>query len=128
LVDLLADAVGIEGCEELRDAVWQREQMRTTGIGHGVAIPHGKIAGLAKLYMAVGKAVPSLDFGAIDDRPVQLIFLLASPVDQTGPHIQALAQISRMLMDESFRDAMREADDAASIYELIAQQEAETPA
>ena len=128
LVDLLVDQAGIDAGDELREAVWQREQTRTTGIGHGIAIPHGKIAGLAQLYMAVGKPATPIDFGAIDDQPVDLIFLLASPIDQTGPHIQALAQISRMLTDGKFRDAVNAATDPQTIFELIARQEAEAPA
>ena len=73
----------------------------------------------------MGRTGSPLEFGAIDSQPVELDFLLASPVDQTGPHIQALGQISRMTMDVSFREAMLAAADEASIYELIVQQEAE---
>lgn len=127
LVDLLADGEGLDGHDELREAVWKREQTRTTGIGHGIAIPHGKISGCDRLCMAVGKADPPIEFGAIDDKPVELIFLLASPVDQTGPHIQALAQISRILTDGEFRIAMRAAESAEQVYALIADEEAKAP-
>lgn len=124
LVDLLADKGQVTNREELRATVWQRESTRTTGIGHAVAIPHGKCTGVARLAMAIGKAVPPIDFGSIDGKPVELIFLLASPLDQTGPHIQALAGISRMLTDMAFRSAVRAAPDAASLYKLIADYEA----
>ena len=128
LVDILANTSEITDVAELRQAVWQREQTRTTGIGHGIAIPHGKISGCTHLCMAVGKADQPIDFGAIDGKPVELIILLASPIDQTGPHIQVLAQISRMLTDDDFRAAVKRTQSPPQLYELIAQQEAKAPA
>lgn len=124
LVDLLADRAGIATRDQLKDAVWQRETTRTTGIGHGIAIPHGKSAGCTRLSMAVGLAGQPIEFGAIDGKPVTLIILLASPPDQTGPHIQALARISRMLTDDRFRAAIKAAPSAAEVYRLISEHEA----
>ena len=124
LVDLLAAAEGIDDVQELRDAVWKREQTRTTGIGHGIAIPHGKVAGCQRLCMALAKTTVPIEFGAIDGKPVELIILLASPFDQTGPHIQALAQISHLLTDEDFRSAIHRVTTSNAIYELICEQEA----
>lgn len=124
LVDLLAARANLRHSAELKAAVWQREQMRTTGIGCGVAIPHGKSAGCDTLRMAVGKTDTPLEFGAIDGKPVHLVILLASPPGQTGPHIQALASISRILTDEDFRAALRQAASAEELYRLIAEQEA----
>lgn len=125
LVDLLADRTAVTDAEGLKQAVWQREMTRTTGIGHGIGIPHGKCEGVDRLRMAIGVPPAPLEFGAIDNRPVDLIILLASPVDQTGPHIQALAKISRMLTDERFRAALKKAESADALYQLIAQHEAE---
>jgi 16S rRNA (cytosine967-C5)-methyltransferase len=88
----------------LKEAVWTREQTRTTGIGHGLAIPHGKCAGLSGLAMAIGKPAEPMDFEAIDGKPVRLIVLLASPPDRTSDHIQALARVSRLMTLEAFRD------------------------
>lgn len=124
LVDLLAEKAGVRNPDELKQAVWQREQMRTTGIGCGVAIPHGKSTGCDTLRMAIGKTSTPLEFGAIDGRPVGLIILLASPPDQTGPHIQALAAISRILTDEDFRAALKNATSSEEIQRLIANREA----
>ena len=124
LVDLLADVADISDPDQLRKAVWQREMTRTTGIGHGIAIPHGKVVGCSQICMAVGKPASPIDFSSIDGEPVELIILMASPVDQTGPHIQLLAQISRMLTDEDFRGSIRSAEAAQAVYDLIAQQEA----
>ncbi|MCX5660584.1 MAG: PTS sugar transporter subunit IIA [Planctomycetota bacterium] len=128
LVDLLAQKAGIASPDQLKEAVWQRESTRTTGIGFGVAIPHGKSPGCTRLTMAIGLTAQPLDFGAIDGRPVQLIILLASPPDQTPSHIQALARISRMLADEKFRDIVKKAPDAATLFKLIADHEAKDPA
>jgi len=119
LVDLLVACGAVTAREEMCQAVWQREQTRTTGIGHGVAIPHGKVVGCKALTLAIGKTAQPIEFAAIDNRPVELIFLLASPVDQTGPHIQALAGISRMLFDPTFRAAVRAAQSSEDLYKLI---------
>ena len=127
LVDLLVEQAGLADGDALMQAVWQRETTRTTGIGHGIGIPHGKSPGVDRLRMAIGLPSQPLEFGAIDNRPVDLIILLASPVDQTGPHIQALARISRMLTDENFRATLKKAESAQALYDLIAQHEAETP-
>lgn len=124
LVEVLAAGTGIKDASDLKKAVWQREQVRTTGIGCGVAIPHGKSAGCRSLRMAIGKLAQPIEFGAIDGRPVQLILLLASPPDQTGPHIQALASISRLLTDEDFRSALKKAASGDELYRLIVEQEA----
>jgi len=127
LVDLLCDQTGIGERQQLKAAVWQREQTRTTGIGHGVAIPHAKIKDCPGLVMAIGKADPAIDFAAIDGKPVDLVFLLASPVDQTGPHIQALAAISRMLTDADLRGSLKRAASAADLYKCISDYEASLP-
>lgn len=121
LVDMLADCHGIVSRDGLKSAVWERETTRTTGIGHGIAIPHGKTPGCAKLVMALGKPAAPIEFGAIDHKPVDLIILLASPPDQTGPHIQALASVSQMLVDENVRNAIKAAQTAGEILELVRQ-------
>lgn len=124
LVDLLAAHCDIGPAQPLKDAVWQRESARTTGIGHGIGIPHGKTDTLTQLNMAIGLPPSPIEFGAIDGKPVDLIILLASPADQTGPHIQALAKISRLLTDDTFRDAIKQAESAEALYDMLAQQEA----
>ena len=123
LTQLLGSAAGLSDVASLNDAVWQREQTRTTGIGHGIAIPHGKAVGVDQLRMAIGRPPEPIEFGAVDSKPVDLIFLLVSPQDQTGPHIQALAKLSRLLTDEHFREALKQAADADELYELIVQHE-----
>jgi fructose-specific phosphotransferase system IIA component len=119
LVDLLATCNRISDPAALKEAVWAREQTRTTGIGHGLAIPHGKCAGVERLAMAIGKPALPVDFQAIDGKPVKLVILLASPPDKTADHIQALAKISRYMMMESFREQIYAATTPQQILELL---------
>ena len=107
----------------LRDSVLERESTRTTGIGNGLAIPHGKTSGTDHLVMAVGKAATPIDFQAIDGRPVTWIWLLSSPPDKTGPHIHALARISRLMTIDSFRQTLSTAKTAQDVFDIIQKQE-----
>lgn len=124
LVGVLADAGKVSDPDGLREAVWTREQTRTTGIGHGLAIPHGKNASMTGLAMAIGKPANPLDFEAIDNQPVRLIVLLASPPDRTSDHIQALARVSRLMSSEAFREKIYAAQTPAEIFELVVEQDA----
>jgi fructose-specific phosphotransferase system IIA component len=123
LVDLLVAARKVADAPALKEAVWTREQTRTTGIGHGLAIPHGKSAGMTALAMAIGKPARPMDFQAIDAQPVRLVVLLASPPDRTSDHIQALARISRLMTMDDFRNRIYAAQSAGDIYELLRSQE-----
>ncbi len=123
LVDVLASNGKIQNREAVLKAILDREATRSTGIGYGLAVPHGKCAGCPKLAMAIGKPGAPIDFASTDGKPVRLIVLLASPPDQTGPHIQALARISRLMLMEQFRDQIGEADNPAAIFEVIASHE-----
>ena len=120
-MDLLSEADRIGDPDALKEAVWEREVTRTTGIGYGLAIPHGKSDSCDRLVMAVGKPSEPIDFNAIDGQPVSVIFLLASPPDQTGAHIQALARVSRLMTDSAFREQVMAATDAQTLYDLIAE-------
>jgi fructose-specific phosphotransferase system IIA component len=123
LVDLL-DANGqLLDKKAASEAVFMREQTRSTGIGSGIAIPHGKCKGVKELVMAVGVAGKPIDFESIDGKPVTIIILLVSPVDQTGPHIQALARISRLMLDTQFRQSVEKADSGEQVYELFSKKE-----
>ncbi|VAX36900.1 hypothetical protein MNBD_PLANCTO03-1750 [hydrothermal vent metagenome] len=123
LIDVLVAAGRVEDADSLKEAVWTREQTRTTGIGHGLAIPHGKCPGMKSLAMAIGKPAQPLDFEAIDNQPVNLVVLLASPPDRTSDHIQALARVSRLMTMEDFREKIYQAESAAEIWELLEQEE-----
>jgi fructose-specific phosphotransferase system IIA component len=123
LVGVLALAGRVADVKSLKEAVWTREQTRTTGIGHGLAIPHGKCPGMSSLALAVGKPAEPLDFEAIDGQPVRLVVLLASPPDKTSDHIQALARISRLMMMNDFRERIYAAGSPTEVYELLRSQE-----
>jgi fructose-specific phosphotransferase system IIA component len=123
LVQVLADAKDVKDANLLLNSVLEREATRTTGIGNGLAIPHGKCAGVDHLVVAIGKPESPIDFESIDKRPVNLIVLLASPPDQTGPHIQALARISRLMNVEGFRQAMRQATNPQQVLDAVVAQE-----
>ena len=125
LVSLLADNGELTDPKKVMDAVLEREATRTTGIGNGLAIPHGKCNGTDHLVMAIGRPGTPVDFQAIDGRPVNLIWLLASPPDKTGPHIHALARISRLMTIDKFRHALTEAKTAQDIYDAIVKQESQ---
>jgi len=127
LVQLLADAKEVKNTEMLLTSVLEREATRTTGIGNGLAIPHGKCAGVDHLVVCIGKPAEPIDFDSIDKRPVNLIVLLASPPDQTGPHIQALARISRLMNVEAFRQAMRAATNPQQVLDAVVTQESAMP-
>jgi fructose-specific phosphotransferase system IIA component len=125
LVNLLAANGEITDAKKVLAAVLEREATRTTGIGNGIAIPHGKCTGTDKLIMAIGKTATPIDFQAIDGRPVSLIWLLTSPPDQTGPHISALARISRLMISDKVRQNVAAATTPEQIYATISQQEQE---
>jgi fructose-specific phosphotransferase system IIA component len=124
LVDLLAEDGQIKEPEALKQAVWQREQQRSTGIGEGLAIPHGKCSCTTRLRMAIGRPAQPLDFSSVDRKPVQCIVLLASPPDKTADHIQALGKISRLMADPQFRQRIYEARSPEEVFELFEQAEA----
>lgn len=124
LIDRMGDSGNVSDVESLKEAVWTREQTRTTGIGHGLAIPHGKCASLKTQALAIGKPAAPIDFEAIDTQPVQLVVLLASPPDKTKDHIEALAHISRLISDADFRERIYSAISPDEIFELVSEQTA----
>jgi len=123
LVDLLHKNKKIDDKAPLLQAVLNREATRSTGIGQGLAVPHGKCKGLACLVMAVGKPAVPMDFESVDNQPVNLIVLLGSDLDQTGPHIQALARISRFMMMPSFQKQIERAKTPDEIYQAFLRHE-----
>lgn len=125
LVDLLEANGLLSDRDTVLKAVLAREQTRTTGIGSGIAIPHGKCKAVKELVMAIGIAHEPIDFASVDGQPVAIILLLVSPADQTGPHIQALARISRLMLDEPFRQSLEKATSVEQAYELLSNKENE---
>ena len=125
LVDLLNEARQLTDRDAVLEAVLTREQTRSTGIGAGIAIPHGKCKGVKDLVMAIGIANEPIDFASIDGKPIKVVVLLASPQDRTGPHIQALARISRLMLDEKFKEKLEIAKSAEEVYNYVSEKENE---
>lgn len=124
LIDLLDQSGALLDRAAALQSVLKRETERTTGIGYGLAIPHGKSDGCDRLVMAAGKPAAPVDFQSLDGRPVTFVVLLVSPPDQTGPHIQALAKISRLMNMEDFRNAIDRATTGDALHKAITDTEA----
>ncbi|MBW1884355.1 MAG: PTS sugar transporter subunit IIA [Deltaproteobacteria bacterium] len=129
--DLLAELAGALAsaeprldAENLLRVLREREALQSTGIGEGVAIPHGKIAGLDRLVATFARSAVGVDFDSIDGQPTQLFFLLVVPEQSGGQHLKALARISRFFRDASFRDKLLGADDLDEIFRAIEEEDA----
>jgi mannitol/fructose-specific phosphotransferase system IIA component (Ntr-type) len=119
LVDLLYANGEITDAKKVLDSVLDREATRSTGIGNGLAIPHGKSTGSADLVMAIGKPAQPIDFQAVDGRPVTIMWLLSSPPDKTTTHIRALARISRLMTMDAFRLGLNNAKTSQQMFDVI---------
>jgi len=103
------------------DVLIERERLGTTGVGNGIAIPHGKLNGLDGMYGVFARLERAVDFDAIDDCPVDLIFLLLAPEGAGADHLKALARVSRLLRDAAFCEKLRGSDGADALYALLTQ-------
>lgn len=101
------------------DTVLERENLGSTGFGGGTALPHGRLAELDKVYGFLAKLPTPIDFESVDNKPVDLVFLLLSPESSGADHLTALAQISRILKDENTVTKLRAATDKEEIYALL---------
>lgn len=117
LAKAAGDLTGVS-TQTIEEALFERERLGSTGVGHGVAIPHGKIAGLEEIVALFAKLDAPIGFDAVDDEPVDLIFLLLAPEDATAAHLKALAKVSRLLRDDSVREALRGADTAEALFAI----------
>ncbi len=103
---------------DIFSTVMEREQLGSTGVGEGVAIPHGKLEGLDKITGLLARLKAPVNFDALDDRPVDLIFLLLAPANATAAHLKALAHVSRLLRDHEIRASLRGAETADALYAI----------
>jgi nitrogen PTS system EIIA component len=106
------------------DALLERERLGTTGVGLGIAIPHAKLANIDRLYALFARLDHPVDFDAIDEQPVDLMFLLLAPEAAGADHLKALARVSRLLRNQTFCEKLRGADSAEAIYALLSDTEA----
>lgn len=123
MVEVLAAAHRIKNKAEVLKAILDREALMSTGVGDGVAIPHGKAEAAPEIVAALGIARAPVDFDAIDDKPVNLVWLLVGPPHQTGPHLKALSRISRLVHKRDFRERLVTANSAADAFGAISREE-----
>ena len=121
LQDLARRAAEIAGLQEraVFDVLIERERLGTTGVGNGIAIPHGKLSNLDKLYGLFARLERPVDFNAIDEKPVDLIFLLLAPETAGADHLKALARVSRLLRDKGVCEKLRGTDNAEALFALL---------
>jgi fructose-specific phosphotransferase system IIA component len=106
LVNLLCDAHRLNNRDEILGAIMRREGRQSTGIGIGLAVPHAKTAVVDKLYLCSAISSEGIDFDSVDGEKAQIFFMLVSPINVSGPHIKALANISRLIKHQEFRSAL----------------------
>ena len=125
LVELLAASEDIEkkNRNKLVEQLMAREALGSTAIGQGVGIPHAKSECVNKLVAGFGISQKGVDFDSLDGEKVYIFFLLIAPIDSAGPHLKALARISRLLKDKYFRDSLKECKDEKSILKIILQED-----
>jgi len=122
LLELCQVVAAQEGLETapLLEVLLEREKLGSTGIGEGIAIPHGKTTATDKLVVACGRSPQGVDFDSMDGKPTHLFFLLLAPENTAGAHLKALAKISRLLKEPDFRRKLLAASGTDEIYQLIA--------
>jgi PTS system nitrogen regulatory IIA component len=123
LVELLEKAHGVSSGGEVLDRVLKRESMMSTGIGNGIAIPHGKARAVDRLVAACGVSRAGVDFDSVDGDAATLFILLVSPEDVGGPHVKVLANISRLLKDEGVRESLKRAESPHTFLSLLREAE-----
>ena len=118
VADMAARQLGLDAAEILH-ALLERERTSSTGVGHGVAVPHAALKGLDRMYGIFIHLDTPVDYDSIDDMPVDLIFALLAPEGAGSEHLRALAKVSRLLRQKELRDQLRKIDNADAIYALL---------
>lgn len=125
MVDILSSTNKLSFRGQILTAVLEREALMSTGVGKGVAIPHGKVDCINQVMGCLAIIKPSIDFGSPDGLPVEIVILLMASTKETGPHIRALAHISRVLQDEDVRLALLNAKTPKDILDVLEEKEKE---
>jgi len=126
LQELAAKASRITGVSErdVFDVILQRERLGSTGVGHGIAIPHGKLSSISSITGVFARLETPVDFEALDDQPVDLVFLLLAPEGAGADHLKALSRIARVLRDQDLVAKLRATDSDTAIYAFLNQEQA----
>lgn len=119
MVSCAASRVDGVDAEMVLNAILEREKLGSTGIGHGVAIPHGKIKGITEIRVFFGRSRPGVDFDSMDRQPVYLFFMIVAPENSTAAHLKILAGISHLLKNQEFRHRLTTAETAGDVYRVI---------
>jgi PTS system nitrogen regulatory IIA component len=121
LQELAKRAAELSGCgdRQIFDVLLERERLGSTGVGNGIAIPHGRLPGLRRLHGLFVRVDPSVDFDAVDEQPVDLVFLLLAPEAAGADHLKALARVSRLLRDRQICEKLRGAENPDALYALL---------
>jgi PTS system nitrogen regulatory IIA component len=101
------------------ETLWEREKLSSTGVGHGIAIPHARLGKLERIVGVFAHLDGAVDFESIDEAPVDLVFALLTPVDAGADHLKALARVSRLMRNATFCEKLRAANDRAELYALL---------
>ncbi len=123
LIDLFKNDERVKNLDEMKIAVHDREKIMSTGVGKGFAIPHAKTDSVNEIVAAFGKLDKPIDFQALDEQPVNLVFLLVGKESLVGPHIKLLSRISRMMNKDEFRESLTKANSPQEIYSLFENEE-----
>ena len=125
LVGLLIKSGSVDRRQKAKiiDVLMAREALGSTAIGQGIAIPHGKCESMKKLVGCIGISKQGINFDSLDGEPAYIFFLLVAPIDSAGPHLKALARISRLLKDKYVRDSFRAVKDDKTILKIIQQED-----
>jgi PTS system fructose-specific IIC component len=123
LIDLMVETNRIKDRDEFVKAVMEREAICSTGIGKGIAIPHSRNVSISEVTVALGRSQQGIDFEALDNEPVHLVFLLAAPMNAGNVYLKALARLSRLLRMPEFRQAILDASSKEEIIKIIEERE-----
>ena len=124
MAEVLKQLKKIKDTSEVIDVLLQREKLGSTGIGQGIGIPHAKSQNVKSLVAAFGLSQKGVNFDSLDGEPVYIFFLLIAPADSAGPHLKALARVSRLLKDKFFRECLKNTKTAKDIMDLVSQEDA----
>ncbi len=124
LLNVMAEVYRLDDSKEIYKTLIEREKLGSTGIGQGIAIPHGKTERVKDMVACFGISHKGVNFEALDGEPVYIFFMLLAPKSSAGPHLKALAKISRLLRDSYFCNQLRHAKDAEELYKMIDAEEA----
>ena len=122
LLEILADQAATQTGRDsgaILEAIAARENLGSTGLGNGIAVPHGKLAGLKAVTAVFARLLHPVEFDSVDDQPVDLVFLLLAPAGAGADHLKALARVARLLRTDSLVESLRATDDAGKLYALL---------